>query len=61
MLFMLQHHNAIESAYETEDIAFLRELADSPAYKAVFGSMGWDAAYDRYESTWWEDDDKGQA
>ena len=50
MTFMLQHHNAIETAYAANDIDFLRELAKSDAYRKLFGEMGWDEAYDRYET-----------
>lgn len=49
MIFMLQHHNAIEAAYESDDLDSLRELAGTDAYKAVFGVMSFDEAYDRYE------------
>jgi hypothetical protein len=49
MLFMLQHHNPIETAYADGDLDFLRELAQSEAYLAAFGEMPWDEAYDRYE------------
>ncbi len=49
MVFMLQHHNPITAAYEADDLDFLRELADSQAYKSVFGMMSFDEAYDRYE------------
>jgi hypothetical protein len=49
MIFMLQHHNAIESAYRVNDLAFLRKLETSSHYKRVFGDMSWDEAYDRYE------------
>ena len=49
MIFMLQHHNPIEAAYEDDRLEYLRELADSQEYKAVFGEMGFDEAYDRYE------------
>ncbi len=50
MLFMLQHHNAIEDAYASDNMDFLRNLAGSNAYKTLFGDMPWDEAYDRYES-----------
>ena len=49
MIFMLQHHNPIEAAYAEDNLAFLRELAKSEEYKAVFGAMSFDEAYDRYE------------
>ncbi|MEO8396499.1 MAG: hypothetical protein ABI700_26130 [Chloroflexota bacterium] len=49
MIFMLQHHNLIEAAYEADDLEALRKLADSDEYKAIFGAMSFDEAYDRYE------------
>lgn len=49
MIFMLQHHNPIEAAYEDDRMDYLRELADSEAYTAIFGDMSFDEAYDRYE------------
>ncbi len=52
MLFMMRHHNPILAAYEREDMDFLRQLAASQDYKAAFGNMSWDEAFDRYESTW---------
>jgi hypothetical protein len=51
MIFMLQHHNGIEAAYEADDLEALRELAASDEYKAIFGDMSFDEAYDRYECT----------
>lgn len=51
MVFMLQHHNPIVAAYEADDLDYLRELANSDDYKAVFGNMSFDEAYDRYECT----------
>ena len=59
MTFMFQHHNAIESAYASDDLEFLRQLAESDEYISVFGDMGWDEAYDRYETTL--DEDGGNA
>jgi hypothetical protein len=50
MTFMLQHHNYVEQAYADEDMDALHALADSEAYKAAFGDMSWDEAYDRYET-----------
>jgi len=50
MIFMLQHHNAIEDAYAKEDSDFICELTDSEAYKSLFGEMTFNEAYDRYES-----------
>jgi hypothetical protein len=50
MIFMLQHNNEIEAAYERDDLEFLRSLAASDEYKSVFGDMSFDEAYDRYET-----------
>ena len=50
MIFMLQHHNPIEDAYERNDMDFLTQLEQSDEYIAAFGDMGWDEAYDRYET-----------
>jgi hypothetical protein len=50
MIFMLQHHNSIEAAYEGDNLEVLRELAASDEYKAIFGTMSFDEAYDRYET-----------
>lgn len=49
MLFMLQHHNPIETAYADDDMEFLRSLSKTEAYLVAFGDMPWDEAYDRYE------------
>lgn len=49
MIFMLQHHNAVESAYRVDDMAFLRKLEASSQFKRLFGNMSWDEAYDGYE------------
>ena len=61
LAFMLQHHDQIEAAYDSDDMTFLDELESSPEYKALFGDMPWDEAYDRYEETWWSDDDEEDA
>jgi hypothetical protein len=50
--FMQQRHQAILDAIERDDDALLLGLADTPEFKALFGSMGWDEAFDRYEETW---------
>lgn len=50
--FMRQRHQAIMEAIERDDDAFLLGLAETPEFKALFGSMGWDEAFDRYEETW---------
>jgi hypothetical protein len=56
MLYMMRHHNPILEAYEREDWGFLRALAASDEYRSAFGAMGWDEAFDRYESTWVDGD-----
>lgn len=55
LAFMVQHHEMIETAYDQDDVAALDALAESPEYKALFGDMPWDEAYDRYEETWQHD------
>lgn len=49
-IFMLTHHNAIETAYANEDMKALRKIAASKEYRKLFGKMTWDEAYDRYET-----------
>jgi hypothetical protein len=49
MIFMLQYHNPVEAAYAADNMAYLQSLAASDDYKAIFGDMNWDEAYDRYE------------
>ena len=49
MVFMINHENAIEQAYSAHDMSFLHQLAASSEFKLLFGDMGWDQAYDRYE------------
>ena len=51
MIFMLQHHNAIEQAYTNDDDAYLEGLTASDEYRVLFGDMSFDEAYDRYECT----------
>jgi len=48
MLLMLQSHNAIEAAFEQDDLEFLRQFASNHEFKMLFGDMGFDEAYDRY-------------
>lgn len=55
MIFMLQYNNAIEVAYENKDMDYLRRLEASDDYKAIFGKMSFDEAYDRYECMLEED------
>ena len=50
MVYMLQHHNAIETAYRVEDMAALKALAASNEFRVLFGAMSWDEAFDRYDS-----------
>jgi hypothetical protein len=49
MHFLVQNHNAIEAAFAEGDLNFLREFASSSEFQSVFGDMGFDEAYDRYE------------
>jgi len=49
-IFMFERHNAIMGAIERDDDDFLLGLADSEAFKKLFGSVGWDEAFDRYEA-----------
>lgn len=56
--FMQEHHEEIEYAYDASrrgnGAAFLetvRAVANSQEYKRLFGDMGWDDAFDRYEDT----------
>lgn len=50
MLFLMQNHNALETAYAEDNLEFLRAFASSEAFINLFGSMGFDEAYDRYET-----------
>jgi hypothetical protein len=50
MLFLLQHHNAIEAVYRNEDTTWVETLMADEAYQTLFGNMGFDEAYDRYET-----------
>lgn len=56
MLFLMQRHNVIETAYANDDLESLRTLASSKEFTALFGSMGFDEAYDRYETMLESDD-----
>ena len=51
MLFLMQNHNVLEKAYAASDLDFLRQFAESKTFKDLFGDMGFDEAYDRYETT----------
>jgi hypothetical protein len=57
LAFMLQHQDQIESAYEASDLSSLDALIVSNEYRALFGDMPWDEAYDRFEETWWTEDE----
>ena len=48
-LFMMQHNNEIEIAFEEDDMQSLRTLAEGDIYLSLFGDMSFDEAYDRYE------------
>jgi hypothetical protein len=50
MLFLMQNHNALETAFAEDNLEFLRMFASSEAFVNFFGSMGFDEAYDRYET-----------
>jgi hypothetical protein len=50
MLYMLQNHNVIEAAFAEDDLGSLRQLAVSHEFRALFGDMSFDEAYDRYET-----------
>jgi hypothetical protein len=51
LAFMLQHKDAIEAAYDADDMAALDVLEESDEYRMLFGDMVWDEAYDRFEET----------
>lgn len=51
MLFMLKYNNEIHRAFQEDDVDFLVSLARTEEYKSIFGTMSFDEAYDRYEST----------
>lgn len=52
--FLAQYHEAIEiwyvvGAFYNYYPTIIRELEALPRYKELFGDMGWDDIYDRYE------------
>lgn len=49
VFFMLQNHNPIEIAFAEGDLNYLRDMVSSPEFQGIFGDMGFDEAYDRYE------------
>lgn len=56
MLFLMQNHNAIETAFAEDDLEFLRTFAASDEFTTLFKDMGFDEAYDRYETMLESDD-----
>lgn len=48
-VWMLQHEKEIDIAYDAEQMQPLRDLMHSSEFKRVFGDMGFDEAYDRFE------------
>lgn len=50
MLFLMQNHNTIEAAFAADDLEFLHQFAASDEFIQLFGNMGFDEAYDRYET-----------
>jgi hypothetical protein len=50
VLFLMQNHNAIERAFEQDNLEFLRSFAAKEEFLVLFGDMGFDEAYDRYET-----------
>jgi hypothetical protein len=50
MIFMLEHHNAIETADDEDDDTFFEQLINSIEFRALFGDMTFDEAFDRYET-----------
>jgi hypothetical protein len=56
--FMMNHHETIERAYDLlrrgerqAGLEAINALEDSDEYRHVFGEMGWDEAFDRYEDS----------
>lgn len=49
MEFMINVDLAAERADQADDYAFFDELVESEKWEALFGTMSWDQAYDRYE------------
>lgn len=49
LAFMRGRHMVVEIAYASEDMELLRRIAATDEYRALFGTMTWDEAYDRYE------------
>jgi len=48
--WFVRRKSEIETAYECDDkLPVLDELEQSAEYKATFGDMVWDEAYDRFE------------
>lgn len=51
MAFMDSIEAAAEVADKEDDYAFFDALVASQEWRALFGAMGWDQAYDRWEMT----------
>jgi hypothetical protein len=49
MQFMINAHNAAETAYASKDWTIIDEVTASEEWRQLFGEMSWDQAYDRYE------------
>ena len=50
MLYLMQNHNLIERAFAEENMETLRAFAAAEAFKNLFSDMGFDEAFDRYET-----------
>ncbi|MEO8609712.1 MAG: hypothetical protein ABI690_17600 [Chloroflexota bacterium] len=50
ILFLMQQHNVIETAFASDDLELLRTIAASKDFMSLFGDMGFDEAYDHYET-----------
>jgi hypothetical protein len=57
LTFMFQHRDEIEAACACDSMVVLDDLECSEEYRALFGDMPWDEAYDRFEETWWTNRD----
>lgn len=49
MQFMINAHNAAETAYAARDWTFMDDIMATGEWQQLFGAMSWDQAYDRYE------------
>ena len=50
MGYLMNHHNVINHAFDTNDMDTLHAIAESDEFGTVFGDMSFDEAWDRYES-----------